>query len=107
MVGQLARRVGPVTRGLRVPDGVHDLAVKLGAGCPFSDPQAVPDVLNGVGNRSADPAAVETKSSPSESAEPESAAADEESAAADEESAEDLALSGKSLAITLGLIDLS
>jgi hypothetical protein len=25
--------------------GVHDLAVKLGAGCPYSDPQAQPDVL--------------------------------------------------------------
>jgi hypothetical protein len=33
--------------------GVHDLAVKLGAGCPYSDPQAIPGVLNGVGNRSA------------------------------------------------------
>lgn len=32
--------------------GVHDLAVKLGAGCPYSDPQATPGVLNGVGNRS-------------------------------------------------------
>lgn len=33
--------------------GVHDVAVKLGAGCPYSDPQATPDVLNGLGNRSA------------------------------------------------------
>jgi hypothetical protein len=41
--------------------GVHDVAVKLGAGCPYSDPQAVPDVLNGVGNRGLDEAAVIAK----------------------------------------------
>lgn len=41
--------------------GIHDLAVKLGAGCPYSDPQATPGVLNGPGNRSVHD--VETKSS--------------------------------------------
>jgi hypothetical protein len=47
--------------------GVHDVAVKLGAGCPYSDPQAVPDVLNGPNNRSLTEA--QTKSSPTESEE--------------------------------------
>lgn len=81
--------------------GVHDIAIKLGAGCPYSDPQATPDVLNGVGNRSADPDAAETKSSPTESTDSESAAADQKSAAADDESAEDVALLAKRLAIQL------
>jgi hypothetical protein len=42
--------------------GVHDLAVKLGAGCPYSDPSATPDVL-APSNRSINDT-VETKSSP-------------------------------------------
>ena len=78
--------------------GIHDIAVKLGAGCPYSDPQATPGVLNGVGNRSTS-AAITTKSSPQESAE-ESAAADVKSAAADE-SADDAALLAMRLAIKL------
>jgi hypothetical protein len=79
--------------------GVHDVAVKLGAGCPYSDPQAVPDVLNGVGNRSVSDA--ETKSSPTESTEEPTATTADEAAEAAEESAEDMALLGKSLAIKL------
>jgi len=82
--------------------GIHDVAVKLGAGCPYSDPQATPDVLNGVGNRSVSDAL--TKSSPSSSAD-ESAAADAKSAAADN-SADDAALLAMRLAIKLrGLHD--
>ena len=81
--------------------GVHDVAVKLGAGCPYSDPQATEGVLN-VSNRSLE-VEVETKSSPTESAD-ESAAADQVSAAADE-SADDVALLAKKLAITLQSID--
>jgi hypothetical protein len=45
--------------------GVHDLAVKLGAGCPYSDPSATPGVL-APSNRAVDDAHVETKSSPTE-----------------------------------------
>jgi len=83
--------------------GIHDVAVKLGAGCPYSDPQATPDVLNGVGNRSVSDDVV-TKSSPHESAD-ESAAADLKSAAADD-SADDVALLAMRLAIKLrGLSD--
>lgn len=78
--------------------GVHDVAIKLGAGCPYSDPQATPGVLN-ASNRSADTDAVETKSSPTESTD-ESTAADQKSAAADE-SADDVALLAKKLAIKL------
>jgi hypothetical protein len=93
--------------------GVHDLAVKLGAGCPYSDPQAIPGVLNGQGNRSAHGAEtkhvldqathsnVDEEASPTESAETEAAAADEESAAAAEESADDVALLAKKLATQL------
>jgi hypothetical protein len=44
--------------------GVHDLAVKLGAGCPYSDPSATPGVL-APSNRSVN-TEVETKSSPTE-----------------------------------------
>jgi hypothetical protein len=93
--------------------GVHDVAVKLGAGCPYSDPQAIPGVLNGQGNRSAHGAEtkhvldqathsnVDEEASPTESAETEAAAADEESAAAAEESADDVALLAKKLATQL------
>lgn len=89
--------------------GVHDVAVKLGAGCPYSDPSATPDVLNGPGNRSVGSDVVtKCNCASSESLSPksadESAAADQKSAAADE-SADDVALLGKSLAIRLGLID--
>jgi hypothetical protein len=87
--------------------GVHDLAVKLGAGCPYSDPQAVPDVLNGIGNRSADASTVETKSSPTESIDEASTDAPQGAAVAEtDDDVEDVALLGKSLAIKLGLIDL-
>lgn len=96
--------------------GVHDLAVKLGAGCPYSDPQATPDVLNGPGNRSLPDGIAEhkrytldeffaffkqheTESSPTESTDSAAAAAAEESAAAAEESADDVALLAKKLAI--------
>jgi hypothetical protein len=73
--------------------GVHDLAVKLGAGCPYSDPSATPGVL-APSNRSINDE-VETKSSPPESgdlSEPiapalDTANADDE----DDESADDVA----------------
>lgn len=86
--------------------GVHDIAVKLGAGCPYSDPQAVPDVLNGPGNRSVSGA--ETKSSPTESVEDSDTPTETDSDTGTEtdESAEDVALSGKSLALKLGLLEL-
>lgn len=101
--------------------GVHDLAIKLGAGCPYSDPQAIPDVLNAPGNRSVQ-SEVTTKAadepcdcecagctcpsskSLSQKSTEESTAADQKSTAA-EESAEDVALLGKSLANRLGVID--
>lgn len=80
--------------------GVHDVAVKLGAGCPYSDPQAVPDVLNGPNNRSLTEA--QTKSSPTESdeaaetAEATAHAAAEAAPTADEE--KDVALLAKMFA---------
>jgi hypothetical protein len=93
--------------------GVHDVAVKLGAGCPYSDPQAVPDVLNGVGNRGVDEAAIIAKvlahleemgfkSSPTESEEAAETAEATADAAADAaptaEDDEDVALLAKKLA---------
>ena len=92
--------------------GVHDTAIKLGAGCPYSDPQATPDVLQSsnrsvqsqVTTKDAEPKCdCATEVSPTESAD-ESAAADEESAAADE-SADDVARA-KALLITLADIDI-
>jgi len=82
---------------------MHDMAVKLGAGCPSSDPQATPGVLNGMGNRSVSDA-VTKESSPPESTEKPAAAAVK--AAAADDSADDVALLAMRLAIKLrGLED--
>ena len=96
--------------------GVHDLAVKLGAGCPDSDPDATEGVLN-ANNRAASQREVITKaietaeeflgteSSPIEPDDGASAGAPQDAAPAgtDDETA-DVALLGKSLALKLGLI---
>lgn len=63
--------------------GVHDFAVKLGAGCPYSDPTAIPGVL-APNNRSLNDEVV-TKSSPTESTTP----TDAPDAAADAETEDD------------------
>lgn len=90
--------------------GVHDLAIKLGAGCPYSDPQATPDVLS-VSNRSADHDHIESKSSPQESAEESATAETAEksavSATADESADDAVLLARKRLAIRLRSLDIS
>jgi hypothetical protein len=102
--------------------GVHDLAVKLGAGCPYSDPQAQPDVLQ-ASNRAADETAVRTKdrsltadevaainailnheTSPSETTE-ELTAPTAEAAGTVDDSAEDDMARAKALLISLELDD--
>lgn len=55
--------------------GVHDLAIRLGAGCPYSDPQATPGVLQS-SNRSVDSEEVHAKALP-ETEEHEAESADE------------------------------
>lgn len=94
--------------------GIHDVAVKLGAGCPYSDPQATPGVLNGVGNRGIDEAAivakvlqeVETllgfKASPTETTEESTAETADEAAEAADESADDVA---RAKALLVDLLD--
>lgn len=75
-----------------VPDqkylqGVHDFAVKLGAGCPYSDPSATPGVL-APSNRSLNDE-VETKSSPTETEEPTPTDAPDEAADAETDDSDD------------------
>lgn len=83
--------------------GVHDIAVKLGAGCPYHDPQTEPDVLN-VSNRSVSDDATETKTSPPESAEESTETAAKAAVSADE-SADDVVMTrAKALAILLGAL---
>lgn len=89
--------------------GVHDLAVKLGAGCPYSDPAATEGMRN---NLAADPTHVETKSSPPEESDTSTATeSDTGNAATDSDTGtatddEDVALLGKSLATQLGALGL-